>query len=213
MEIKEVEQMAKDVLIKIKKHPQQMIIEKPDGKVDMVLLSFDNKDKDKMLDELRETIANSNIQKYFFITEAWKSEDIHSCPSKADDKEEILVISEFRRDMKNKVVFLDFKRVKGEIVFTDRKEIESGKSQSESYSRYNFFVEDVLDEVVMKAQVDESLKCITDDVVKKATKKAREYFDNNDISEDMVRDKLENMVKKGRFYLKKKNSLDNGDRK
>jgi hypothetical protein len=178
MDINQIEQIAKDVLVSSGKHSLQLIVERmtvAKVEVNLFILSYDDEQKEKMLKSLRLLINNGSVNRYFMVTEAWMSKDLYTVPSKASDREEVLVICEFNRDSeKNKTLFNKFTRVDNKIVFTERKLLE-GK-EFNGYSRFNFFVEDVMDEVMLKARIDESLKSVDKEMISEVTKKAREFL-------------------------------------
>ena len=206
MNITEIETIAKDVLVSSGRHSLQLILERMTAskvEIDLFVLNYGDEQKEKMLESLRLLINNGSVRRYFMVTEAWMSKDISTVPSKADDREEVLVICEFNRDSNyNKTLFNKFIRIDGKIVFTERNLIEGKEFQG--YSRFNFFVEDVMDEVMTKTRIEESFKHITDENVREATKRAREFFKDKNISEDMVRRVVENMIKEGKICISPK---------
>jgi len=209
MEIEQFEKIAKEVLVDTGQHSTQLMVErKLVNKIEMniMVLLYDDDKKEDMLKNLRFLINNGSVDRYFFITEAWMSKDIYTMPSKADDKEEVLVVSEFRRDNRNKILYNKFIRKDNKIVFTERKLLEGKDFQG--FSRFNFFLEDVMGEVIKRARIEESLSCVDDNMISEVTKKAREFFNDENITEELMKKTVVNMIKKGRIGFKKKKDLN-----
>lgn len=200
MELEEIEEIAKKIMKKNKEHSPQLIIERKDPiRVECLLLLCEEETKEEMLKVLRLLINNGSVDRYFLITDAWKSEDIYSQPSKAKDKTEVLIIYEFRRDMKNRCVMIDYVRKRNNIYFTTRKEVT--QKDGGMTSRFNFFLEDAMGEIIEKARIDSSLSKVDDKLVKTLTEKARKALKVN-ITEEQVKSTVINMVKSGRFRLR-----------
>jgi hypothetical protein len=197
MKIEEVERIARDIMETKGSHSPQIILDTGNGYEIAVLLFEDNEQKEKMCDSMRGMINTRNISRYFFITEGWVGKNLNVMPSKDPEKRECLIVMEFRKDLKNKTVFNMFthdgkKIVWGERTFTD--------SSVESYSTWNFFLEDVMGERMAKARIDDFHAKFTKEKLDKIVAEAVIKFKKDtghDISEEKAKGIILKMIGMG----------------
>jgi hypothetical protein len=154
-----------------------------------------------MLQSLRLQINEGKVEHYWFVSEAWMSKNLDVRPRDAPDKQECLIISEFRRDNKNKTIFHVFNRKDKKIVWGKRKFLNGGPKE-QYQSRYNFFLEDCSEEMFLEAKKKRTLDIIKKEgMIKKMTEAMRQHLKDDSISEKSVRKTVEKMVKEGKILL------------
>ena len=148
MTIEKIEEIAKDVLVKQGTHRPQLMIDTDKG-LEVALLLFSNDmEKDLMLFLLRKRVQLEKINRYFTIMEGWVGKNLHIRPRDDSEREEALIISEFRRDMNNKMIMHKFTHEGDKIVWGER--ITMGKDW-DSATIWNVFVEDAMEERIKQA--------------------------------------------------------------
>ena len=121
MEIKDIEKIAKSVLVENGSHERQFMFVSPDGKYENVLIEKHSDFSETLvLKYIREYIKTNKIDKYYMMFESWMGKNKNVRPSEDSEKREALCILEFNKDGKNKQVFQFFKRVKKKIIFEER---------------------------------------------------------------------------------------------
>jgi hypothetical protein len=139
VQIEDIEKQAKLCLEETGEHKPQLMIE--NGKVvEIMLLIFEtNEEKDVMYKAMRKHIDTIQCSRYFVIMEGWAGNSSNIPPSKQPNKKEVLIISEFQRNMKNKIIINYFTRDGKKINWGER---HFSDKNDEMVSRFNFFVED-----------------------------------------------------------------------
>jgi len=132
--LQKVEQMAMECLEKTGKHSPQIIVETPHGVV-MVVLCFRNQDeKKKMHEQIRGLIQKSKVNNYFYVAEAWMSEQKKDnpaiLPSRDIDRKEVLIVSEFRKDGFGESIMNEFERKGDSIIWKARNLQKSNEASS-----------------------------------------------------------------------------------
>ena len=141
--------LAKDVMEKQGSHSPQLIWVEPDGRCSMAVVPFGNdEDKEIICRMFRQKFQHDRICRYWFMTEAWVGHNLSIRPSKDSERTEALICMEFNKGDKTKSVQFSFTRQDGRIVWGKRTDL----SKYESRSRWDFFREDVMDEVIEKAR-------------------------------------------------------------
>jgi len=150
MTIEGLEQIAKSIMEQKGHHsPQIMFITKKG--IEIALLLFDSDEsKQRMLDFVRRKVSVEQIDSYFTIMEGWIGNNINIRPSFDSQRQEGIIISEYRRDMNNKTLIHKFKREKGKIKWTER--VVLGNDHDSS-SPWNVYVEDCMEEKIAKARI------------------------------------------------------------
>jgi hypothetical protein len=150
MDIIALEQIAKSIMEQKGHHSPQIIFVTKKG-IEIALLLFDSEDsKNIMLEMVRRKVSNEKIDSYFTIMEGWIGSNINIKPSLDSQRQEGIIISEYRRDMKNKTLIHKFKREKGKIKWTER--VILGNDHDSS-SIWNVYVEDCMEEKIAKARL------------------------------------------------------------
>lgn len=156
MIFQDVVRCAKGVLRETGSHSPQLIVPNLTSvtkSLDMLCipnLPSNKGAKEVALKVLRKFVESRNTDYYFTVFEAWmKSVDakkdlvVTHSPSKYKDRESILVVSEYRKDRKNKMMILKFDTDEnGKAIFREEKYFDWRDNHMESYSKWDFFLED-----------------------------------------------------------------------
>jgi hypothetical protein len=99
--------------------------------------------QDIILGWLENFLKIQNINSYYQISESWmakkkENEKVTCKPSEHPERVEALIMHNFSKDMKNKMIINIFKKENDEIVFIERNYIEDNSRFS---SRFNLFME------------------------------------------------------------------------
>lgn len=138
--IKEIEKIGKDVVEQSGQHVPQMMFEL-NGKVNIVLLEYNDNSKEKMLNDLRNYVQCKKIKTYYLIMEAWKSFNVTMRPRNAPDRQEILIINQFNNDLTMKGIIIDFTKDKdNKVVWGERCEYKNTDNYKTSW---NFYLEKI----------------------------------------------------------------------
>jgi len=173
--LKEVEDIAVVQMETNGKHSPQIMIEY-EGSVAIVVLCFRNtKEKEEMFDKIRGMIQRSKVSNYFYVSEAWMSEQDKDMPmirpKQRVDRKEILIIAEFRKDRKNKSVIREFKNADGKIVWGKRQTTDDAE-------RSTSFIDFFADKEEVSRIMDEDAQKAHSNYLNKLTKKmASKYKD------------------------------------
>src|SRR6056297_3112262 len=123
MDIKEIEKTAEKVMKAQGEHRAQIMFMQPNSDKMAIMLVPMGDDKEKEISRflLKNVIFSQNIQKYWFISEIWCSQDINSeRPSKDPKKKEALMIQEYSKDGKNYSIIKFFDRIRNTIKWGER---------------------------------------------------------------------------------------------
>ena len=131
-----------------------MFVKKGDNEIAIIKLKFANQEeKDRLINKLRNIITNSNVQKYWIMMEAWIGSNPFILPRYDIERKEVVVITEYDKDqIETRRVQLEFDRKNGKPEWIRKKEILS--TPDEGADRWNFFVEDVIDEKTKLVRLD-----------------------------------------------------------
>ena len=123
----------------------------------IIPLTYTNeKTKESMIQTLREMIPKSKLDIYWHVSSGWASKALFTMPKNASDKKEALIISEFKRDGSSKCIFIYYEYKDKKLKLGERHDM------NDFNSRWNFFLEDTMDEVTEKHEVEETIKMIED---------------------------------------------------
>lgn len=102
--------------------------------IGLIFNSDEEKEANKLL--LKQSIERLGSERYMLMQEGWMSTDMSTRPSKAKDREECLIISEFIKGQPAKMDFLLFVRIKkgDEIVI-----VEDTTTGFKAKSTWDFF--------------------------------------------------------------------------
>ena len=184
----------------------------PSGTV-LPLIYTDNSMKEMLLEVLRKRICDTKLDVYWQVSSGWSSSCIFSRPHDAVDKKTVLIISEFRRDGTSTGIIISYEYINGKLKIGKRKEMKNIRS------RWNFFLEDTMDEQVTKDEINETMKMIDDTSLDKMYDIVKKQAPNVNITKEQIREVIHKMVKEGKIrpkpeaYLKyKKEERDKVDR-
>ena len=145
-----------------------------------------DEDKDMMLIALRKIIINLNVDCYFHITEAWMSQDITTRPKLAADKKEVLLIQKFSKDLSFENRMIWFHKEGNQIIF----EKEDIMKKAEWRSRFNFYMEDCMEESIATQRIEKIVKEVPQselDRLKGMIKDAMGFEITNDQAREQMR--------------------------
>jgi len=149
---KEIEGMAIDIRKKCDGLPPHLIFEK-EGKLVIAMLEYGGTDEGKevAIDFIRELVQRYELPRYFTFFEGWMSERKGDSPwirpSKDVQRKSVIVISEYRRSLKNRTVAIVVKDNKDnkdnkDDTFEIEKRIDmSDKGDDKAYSIWNVYLE------------------------------------------------------------------------
>lgn len=202
MNLKLIESTAKESLEKQGHHAPMIIAMKPDKCIDMIILHFStDKEKDMQLNMMRKKINKENIIKYWAIMEGWVGSDPFIRPSRDFERREAIIILEFdKKTMITKFVMLPFERKDDKIIWKERfYEDDMEKNANHFTSMWNFYKEDVSEEVLKKIKVESMYKKIdgiSKDQMDEIVKKAREELNDASITKEKIKKEMKKQAKK-----------------
>jgi len=202
MNLKLIESTAKEALEKQGYHAPMVIAMKPDKSIDMIILHFStDKEKEMQLNMMRTKINKENIIKYWTIMEGWVGSDPFIRPSFDFKRREAIIILEFdKKTMITKLVMLPFERKDDKIIWKERfYDDDMEKNSNHFTSMWNFYKEDVSEEVLKKIKVESIYKkidSISKDQMDEIVKKAREKLNDNSITEEKIKNEMKKQAKK-----------------
>lgn len=166
--------VAKGIIESGKQHMPMIHLISKDNEVTICGLGFDSdKGKEKMLELFRKKIQDEKIPRYFIIMEGWVGSNAHIRPSRDFERKEALIVSEFRDTMERKIIVVPFIRENNKIKWQE----EMNLDDSEQYNRWDFYREDVMDEVIEKQRKEELLKELEKTDLKELVEMAKQDYE------------------------------------
>lgn len=143
VDIELIERKAKEIVEKGKEHVPMVFLES-EGEIDIKVIPFKNdKEKEIILNILRDYVQKKNIKRYWVVMESWLGNNPEIRPRRDINRREALTILEFNSDFERKALILKFTRDKnGNVSWEERNVIEGDKI----VSRWDFYREDVVEE-------------------------------------------------------------------
>ena len=154
MDIDKMQEIALDVLRTRGSHQPQLMVEDHNGNFGIILMEFDDKNKDKMRDKVRSMVVDKlKSERYFFISGGWvsmanmknKGNMPSIRPSRDANRKECLIVSEYRKDQNNKSRMVIFhweeKRNQKKLIIDDKQIWDKKGDIKEDSSLWNFFLE------------------------------------------------------------------------
>lgn len=211
IQIDDVIDMAKQVLVASGKHSPQLIIEDKQGALHIVVMQFDTKTRDLTVRQIREMVYRLDSERYFVIMEAWMSiidakKKLIRAPRYDVDRKEILMISEYRKDMDNKAIGFPFHREKGEIIFDEPMGMGRDKI-TEIASLWNAFVELEGVEERMQKGMEEAKEQFFESVAKQIFEKFKPRLEKAKTKEDRAKILKEIFQEADKTMTEQKNSM------
>lgn len=198
MDLKKAEEVAKDVMMKNGRHaPQVIFIDEAKKDVHVMLLTFTNdKEKQKMLDEMREFCSRRQIPRYFVIMEMWMGKNMYVRPSQDPERKQGVLVTEYnRKDPGNpKSIINMFDKIDGRIVWGERAEQDGFVEQT---SIWNFYLEDVLDEHMEQERLKLFYNRIPKEEFEKSVKDFCKAFNLPEDMEEKLKEACLDKIKKG----------------
>jgi len=200
-----------DIVNMGQQHAPMMFVKGANKQITIILLHFENdKEKETMLKNIRDLISKGEVKKYWIVMESWVSDNPFILPRNDPNRKEAIMISEYEKDViKTKKIIMPFKRdLEGKPVWLKKREDIS--EPSETGDRWNFFMEDIMDEKM--AQIREE---ILRKQIAKAKKEMMEEFRSKGMSEEELKKASKTFDEVGEKIVKKmKRSYgdENGER-
>lgn len=147
---------AKEIVSSGQQH-QPMLFIKSGKEITIATLIFENYDeKERILKNVRKSITDGNIKKYWIVMEAWTGDNPFILPSRDAERKEALIISEYEKgEIRGKQIHLPFDRdAAGKPIWKKPREMLG--TETDMADRWNFFMEDTFDERMAKVR-DEKL--------------------------------------------------------
>lgn len=114
-------------------------------------------EKDNMFARARQLISEMKPEYYYYVSEAYMSHDVKYQPSQDPNRKDILIVCEYRKDLKNKTYLIPIIRDNGQVTFGE--EIVTTE-KNEQQSRFNFYLEDVSEEFHEKILIENMIESI-----------------------------------------------------
>lgn len=176
MNIEFLEKTAKEIVGRGGQHVPMIFVKTKDKTLSVYGLKFRNtEEKEKMCNAFRKKVMKEKISQYFVVMEGWLSSNIHVMPSKDINRKEILIISEFNESMERKVIIIPFTRNGDDIVWHEK--IELSDDNGEQYNAWDFYRENVMEEVFEKHRKEALLKDLEEADLKGLIKKVKEDYE------------------------------------
>ena len=140
--------LAKNIIKETGIHHPQFLLDTGTRYVPIMAYFNDDTEKEATKAMLRKLISVQHIKHYFFITEAWMGHNLDVRPSEDPKRASALIVMEFTKGEQNKILAMPFSGEKGSIVWGQEQDM-SGEG---SYSTWDFYKEDVMDEVIGQAR-------------------------------------------------------------
>ena len=175
---------------------------KPDKSIDMIILHFSTDDEKEMqLNMMRKKINDENIIKYWTIMEGWIGSDPFIRPSRDFERKEALIILEFdKKTMMTKFVMIPFEKKDNKIIWKKRLYEENIEDHTYHFSSmWNFYKEDVSEEMLKKIKIESIYKKIDDiskDQMDEMVKKSRKELNDDTITEEKIKKEMKKQAKK-----------------
>lgn len=201
---KKLEKTAQEVLKKTGKHTPQ-IMYKYNGEMVVALLCFDGDEaKDKMLEVLRNLISEKRVEHYFVIMETWVGENMNVRPSKDSKRKEALMITEYKKDLTVNMVMHLFHKENEKVIFDEKQELSTTDEGAELSSRWNFFLEDAMDEIIERKRIEQFNQDVSEEEREKMWQSFKAFADEGglEVTKEMFEEKMLEMVKDGRIRKK-----------
>jgi hypothetical protein len=190
--IDDITKLAKDMLIAQGFLRNHLVAFKDNKLMYFPVIHKDDDDsKDEMLLALRATIIALDVPVYFHVTEAWMSQDITQRPKLAKDRKEVLIIQKFSKDLSFEHRMIWFHKEGNKIIF----EKEDNMKKAEWRSRFNFYLEDAMEETIAKQRIEKAVADVPQaelDRLKGMIKDAMGI----EITDDQARNEMRKFLKK-----------------
>lgn len=197
MDIKTINDLGKENLIKTGECRPTIIIKIPNSKkIDIYSLSFENdKEKEVILNKFRNKISEEKINTYTICMEAWTGKNSFIRPSEDENRKEVLLTIEYNRDNPNKSKTLAtfFSRDKNNKIIFEEPKLTFNNDKS----RFNFFMEDVMDEEVGNVRLKQFYSKISKEKVESLIDDFFKEHDELDVPKDKRLKMFEEFIKDG----------------
>ena len=177
-----------------------MFLKTGNKELQIVVLQFANdEEKMKMMEKIRGLIMLSGVTKYWVVMEAWVSDNPFIRPRHDANRKEAIIISEYEKgEIHRKMIQMPFGRENGRPVWLKHKEILM--TSEDSADRWNFFMEDVMDERMVKIrerEIDKKIKEAKKEILDAERKKGATEEEIKEMSKtfDRVAEKMKKKYK------------------
>ena len=150
MDINKIEGVAKMLMEMQGHHAPQVILDLGTTvEFDLIIIKRPQ-DKQTTIELLRQKVERQNIKEYVLIIEGYKHV-IDKETKKKIQTDDCIQISKFRKDMENETITLIFEKKDNKIIWKER----IHEKPFTGYTRWNVYIEDVVDEVVKQRLGDD----------------------------------------------------------
>jgi len=208
MKIEGVERLAKSMMEDGVGTGVCIFLEKEEKERIVVSLVFDDDEsKENAKKAARVLINELGVDCYFFASEGCVSSNIFVKPTECKDRKEVLMIHEYRRDLKNKYIMNVFRRFEnGKIEWQERKEDDWSNTKG-LHSEWNFFLEEDRGEYICRARAEVIMESMKKRLggMKEIKKQIGCLGKDGDVevTEEMLLKVLTNMLMKGMIVPRK----------
>jgi len=182
--------------------------EKDKGKERIVvpLMFNDDESKENAKKTARLLINELGVDNYFFASEGWMASDMFIRPSECKDRKEVIMVHEYKRDLKNRYIMNVFRRFEsGKIEWQERRE-DDWRSK-ELHSEWNFYLEADNGENISRARAEVIMESMKKRLggMKEIKKQIGCLGKDGDVevTEEMLLKVLTNMLMKGMIVPRK----------
>ena len=146
--------LAKEMLVKQGYVRNHLVAFKENNIMYFPVVYGNDEEKDKYLLAARQFITQLSVDRYWQITEAWLSTDINKRPKDDPNHIEILMVNEYNKELTGKQTIIRFHKENEKIVFESEETIKPDQCAN----RFNFFVEDAMEERVTAIRLDKAME-------------------------------------------------------
>lgn len=193
MEIQDVVQIEKMELVESNDlHSKILFLQ--NKSLGMIILNFkDDKEKHLMRKKSLELLKSINADRYWFSSTAWfltqdrEGNNLYRRPSRDANRKECFMVTEFRKDRKNKVYFAEIKRdIHNKVTFIEDEEMNKNlNSQNNLQSYWDAWADEEFLDFDTSKMINENNEKFLKNSVNELVDRHKEELDNIQTPEDL----------------------------
>lgn len=194
MEIEDVIKVEKMELVRTQDLCSKILFVK-ENTLNMVMLNFkNNEQKHLMRKKALELVNKLGVELYWFSSTAWfltqekDGKNLYKRPSRDVNRKECFMVTEFRKDRKNKIYFAEIKRgLQNDVVFIeDEEKNNSLNKQNNMQSYWDAWADEQEMDFENKKMINENDEKFIKNAVEELVKKHSEELHNIQSSEELL---------------------------
>jgi hypothetical protein len=195
MEMSDVIKVEKLELVKTKDLCSKIVFLK-DNSLNMVMLNFkNNEQKHLMRKKALELIHKLDVEIYWFSSTAWfltqekDGKNLYKRPSRDVNRKECFMVTEFRKDRKNKVYFAEIKRdMQNDVLFIEDEKTNSLLNKQDNMQSYwDAWADEQQMDIENKKMIEENNEKFIKNASAELIKKHSQEIANAKTSEDFAK--------------------------